>query len=410
MFLCYGLVKLFSPFSKVLSPFQGILDFERKAGIPTGWINFSIRYHSPNGHWQRLERGEIELNKAFFDGFTEDLHNGNAWHEFHSGFRNQKKRLKNTANPSQLGDHVSLKAEAVNSQPTDQDLGSHPGGVKKSLKDTANLSQLGDQVSLKAEAAHSIPVNKDAASRSRNEGERGQGQPPPLSKLAKDRTVGDLVSLESEDLVRSDQSNKSRAPTSSKAPSASRPSSSEPGGSANCKSPDMPRIDGEKLFWSMMSAAREPDPYVFPALKQLKEQNPRPIIGALSNVVKYPPDHSWSKARESKSGSDPFIFDPESFFDVYVGSADVGMRKPSRDIYELAMEKLNEIDKAKGGQGIKPEEVVFLDDIGENLKTAKQVGMKTINVQLGKTWRAVKELENVLGTELMDDKTRRSKL
>ena len=59
---------------------------------------------------------------------------------------------------------------------------------------------------------------------------------------------------------------------------------------------------------------------------------------------------------------------------------------------------------------MKAEDVVFLDDIGENLKTAREMGIRTIKVQLGKTWRAVKELEGVIGASLMDEKTRRSKL
>ena len=66
--------------------------------------------------------------------------------------------------------------------------------------------------------------------------------------------------------------------------------------------------------------------------------------------------------------------------------------------------------KEKGGSGVKAEDCVFLDDIGENLKTAKTMGMNTIKVVLGKTWRAVKELEQVTGLSLMDEKTRRSKL
>ncbi len=88
------------------------------------------------------------------------------------------------------------------------------------------------------------------------------------------------------------------------------------------------------------------------------------------------------------------------------------MRKPSRDIYELAIKRLDEFDKQKGGSGVRGEDIVFLDDIGENLKMGREVGMRTIRVQLGKTWRAVKQLEGVLGegVELMDDNTRRSKL
>ena len=86
------------------------------------------------------------------------------------------------------------------------------------------------------------------------------------------------------------------------------------------------------------------------------------------------------------------------------------MRKPQKEIYELAVRRLNEFDRQNGGQGVKAEDVLFLDDIGENLKMAKSVGMRTIRVQLGKTWRAVKELEKEAGVELMDEKTRRSKL
>lgn len=88
------------------------------------------------------------------------------------------------------------------------------------------------------------------------------------------------------------------------------------------------------------------------------------------------------------------------------------MRKPSRNIYDLTIERLNEFDQQNGGDGVKPGDIVFLDDIGENLKMGKDLGMRTIKVQLGKTWRAVKELEGILGQsiELMDEKTRRTKL
>ena len=72
---------------------------------------------------------------------------------------------------------------------------------------------------------------------------------------------------------------------------------------------------------------------------------------------------------------------------------------------------LDEFDRKKrGGNGIEAGDILFLDDIGQNLKMAREVGMRTIRVQLGKTWRAVKELEEATGVELMDEKTRRSKL
>ena len=75
------------------------------------------------------------------------------------------------------------------------------------------------------------------------------------------------------------------------------------------------------------------------------------------------------------------------------------MRKPNRDIYDYTIGKVREhwpqID-------VKAQDIVFLDDIGENLKMGKKVGMRTIRVYLGKTADAVKELEQATGEELLD--------
>ena len=316
------------------------------------------------------------MDADFFKGFAADLQNKTAWEKFHTSFRNEKKRLTDTANPSLLCDHVSLKAETADSKPTDNDRGAHSSG--------------------------SDPKN---------------GRPS-LSKLAKDTTIGDPVSIESEDVVESSGNSKinESPPTKDKV--------ATPASSGNSQSfpPAIPSIDSESLFWSMMGVSRQLDPYIFPALERLSSRKNRPMIGALSNTVIFPPDHPWSKNEPSSSSSsspspdrnvaDAFLFNLKNYFDVYIASAEVGMRKPSRDIYDLAIQRLDEFDKRKGGSGIKPEDVVFLDDIGENLKTGREVGMKTIRVQLGKTWRAVKELEGVLGdgVELMDEKTRRAKL
>ena len=196
--------------------------------------------------------------------------------------------------------------------------------------------------------------------------------------------MGDPVSIESEDVAQSSEGGK---PSNGSSPGGTGPEITKASGSADL--PDIPSIDGEELFWHMMSSSREPDPYVFPGLERLLKQKPRPIVGALSNTVVYPPDHPWSKKGDGQSKdastSKAFLSDPGSVFDVYVASADVGMRKPSKDIYELTVKRLDEFDKKHGGNGITGADVVFLDDIGENLKTAKEVGMRTIKVQLGKT-------------------------
>ncbi len=75
-------------------------------------------------------------------------------------------------------------------------------------------------------------------------------------------------------------------------------------------------------------------------------------------------------------------------FDVFVESSKTGMAKPDPRIYRLVLEEL----------GIAPEQAVFLDDLGRNLKPARQMGMATIKVESVK--QALAELEDVLGMKL----------
>ncbi len=64
------------------------------------------------------------------------------------------------------------------------------------------------------------------------------------------------------------------------------------------------------------------------------------------------------------------------------------MRKPERRFYELACEQLE----------VEPAECVFLDDLGVNLKPAREMGMTTIKVEDPDV--ALAELEQVLGLPL----------
>jgi putative hydrolase of the HAD superfamily len=75
-------------------------------------------------------------------------------------------------------------------------------------------------------------------------------------------------------------------------------------------------------------------------------------------------------------------------FDVVVESSVIGVRKPDPRFYLLACEQL----------GIGPERAVFLDDLGINLKAARQLGMVTIKV--GDPYEAIAELESVVGLKL----------
>ncbi len=57
-------------------------------------------------------------------------------------------------------------------------------------------------------------------------------------------------------------------------------------------------------------------------------------------------------------------------FDHIIESSKVGLRKPDPKIYYMSCEAL----------GVKPEECIYLDDLGINLKPARAIGMTTIKV------------------------------
>ena len=75
-------------------------------------------------------------------------------------------------------------------------------------------------------------------------------------------------------------------------------------------------------------------------------------------------------------------------FDVIIESSRVGVRKPDPRFYEMACQLL----------GIEPQEAVFLDDLGINLKPARAMGMTTIKVDDPDV--AISELEEVVGFPL----------
>ncbi len=73
-----------------------------------------------------------------------------------------------------------------------------------------------------------------------------------------------------------------------------------------------------------------------------------------------------------------------NYFDKIYESYKIGMRKPEKRIYEHVLNDLN----------IKPENTIFLDDLGMNLKTAKLLGIHTIKVV--NPIKAIKELDNMI--------------
>ena len=64
------------------------------------------------------------------------------------------------------------------------------------------------------------------------------------------------------------------------------------------------------------------------------------------------------------------VVDVYALFDAVLESRVLGVRKPDPRFYELACEALD----------VRPNESVFLDDLGVNLKPARALGMHTIKV------------------------------
>jgi putative hydrolase of the HAD superfamily len=75
-------------------------------------------------------------------------------------------------------------------------------------------------------------------------------------------------------------------------------------------------------------------------------------------------------------------------FNQVIESSKIGLRKPDPKIYEYACEQM----------GVTPDQVVYLDDLGINLKPAAAMGMKTIKVVSEE--QALQDLEAAVGFSL----------
>jgi len=91
--------------------------------------------------------------------------------------------------------------------------------------------------------------------------------------------------------------------------------------------------------------------------------------------------NSWGHGRYDRSQF------PE-LFDGWVISGEVGLRKPSPEIYALGAEAI----------GLAPEQCVFVDDLPGNLKPARELGMATVHHRNAP--ETIAELERLLAVRL----------
>ncbi|TFK42732.1 HAD-like domain-containing protein [Crucibulum laeve] len=154
------------------------------------------------------------------------------------------------------------------------------------------------------------------------------------------------------------------------------------------KLPDKLDINGRDLFGSMMRESGTYDLHIRQAILRIKAQGKHKVVALTNNFAKIavPPEElaflGWDEGVIPNHLRD--------LFDDFCDSSALGMRKPEPEFYLLACKR----------NGVQPEEAIFLDDIGLNLKAAKKLGMETIHVPIGGTLEAVKQLEAKIGIDL----------
>jgi epoxide hydrolase-like predicted phosphatase len=120
-----------------------------------------------------------------------------------------------------------------------------------------------------------------------------------------------------------------------------------------------------------MFAGSAPDARMLGAVKAARDAGIK--TGLISN--------SWGVDRYPRQLMD-------DLFDGVVISGVVGIRKPAPEIYAMGAEAV----------GLPPEECVFVDDLGFNLKPAKELGMATVlHTDAAQT---IVQLEDLLGVAL----------
>ena len=107
-------------------------------------------------------------------------------------------------------------------------------------------------------------------------------------------------------------------------------------------------------------------------------------VACITNNVKSGtgPAMATSDAKREQTGA------VMALFDLVVESSVEGIRKPNPEIYHLTCARL----------GVAPDACAFLDDLGINLKPARQLGMQTIKVV--EEDQAIRELAEITGIEM----------
>ncbi|PAV23609.1 HAD [Pyrrhoderma noxium] len=160
------------------------------------------------------------------------------------------------------------------------------------------------------------------------------------------------------------------------------------------KLPENLSIDGRELFGRMMRESTVYDQHVVGAIHRIKAARKWRVIALTNNYSKS--EHTIIGDENGDAASAPprdrypnFSVETElaflgwsegatppklrALFDDFCDSSELGMRKPDPEFYLLACKR----------NRVQPQDCVFLDDLGMNLKVAQRLGMETIHVPIG---------------------------
>lgn len=120
-------------------------------------------------------------------------------------------------------------------------------------------------------------------------------------------------------------------------------------------------------------------------IKALKAIQGNLVQACLTNNI-VSPETTLSDENVSIAGKNNEVM---GLFDFVIASSEQNVRKPDPAFYHLALKEAK----------VDPEEAVFLDDLGINLKPAKAIGMHTIKVVNSQD--ALKELNSLLSINIL---------
>src|SRR5262245_2028696 len=140
------------------------------------------------------------------------------------------------------------------------------------------------------------------------------------------------------------------------------------------------RLDGWRILQALSGDVR---PQMVEALRRCKAAF---RVACITNNMKSGEGAGMARSPEKAKA----VAEIMTLFEHVVESSKLGLRKPDPRIYRHACDLL----------GVRPEDCIYLDDLGINLKPARALGMRTIKV--GDPDMAIDELQAMVGISLRD--------